>query len=110
LLDNSTLALFKKQEYFEDMLSPPNHLTPFGKWLWWRVPAWRHKRAGSFGWGTKGIQTRGGFRLAALSFNCYDDWWPHTRLVPRWRLSVWVLGFRLAVWHRPAAITRNAAI
>jgi hypothetical protein len=56
---------------------PPSHLTPFGIWLWLRVPIWAHWYS-FFGMeGEFGLFSRNGYCFLGLRFDAYTTYWPH---------------------------------
>lgn len=77
----------------------PWHLTPFGVWLWWRVPVWT-KRNHAYGDGYKRLMSRRGFMWCGISSDWYHGYWIATGIT-HWRCSLRILGKPVyRWWHR----------
>lgn len=81
-------------------MNAPVHLTPFGVWLWLRLPRWR-RRSVRLGEGFVGIRSERGFVWAGVMVDCYHGFLhPSFWRVLYWRRSVWLFGVPILRWRR----------
>ena len=81
-------------------LTPTNHLTPFGVWLWRRFPWPRYERA-LYGQGYSGLCSPNGFRWIGFMADYYHGFLhPSLWRVIYWRRSFWLLGRPIVRWTR----------
>jgi hypothetical protein len=77
---------------------PPDHLTPFGAWLWtrWPFPARDDIARGE---AFKGFRSPQGVMVFGVLVDWYHGYWPRIGLLYR-RKSVWVCGRKVWTWHQ----------
>ncbi len=76
---------------------PPSHLTPFGKWLWLRIPRWHYTHP-AWGEGRVSLRTPIGFAVYESGASMADAYWPHSGGVLYWKRYVVVMSRSVLSW------------
>lgn len=77
----------------------PDHLTPFGVWLWRRWPWFEREKVAKKGEAFHGFKSPRGKMYAGVLTDYYHGLWPLMGLL-YWRRSVWILGVKVLWWRR----------
>jgi hypothetical protein len=78
------------------MKKSPDTLTPFGEWLFRKIPHW-HGRNYRYGNIEKGLISPCNRLLIGWRMDGYSSYWPKMRFIPWWKCSFVIMGF--VVWH-----------